>query len=78
MKEAMIELKDFSFQYKAQSEPTLKNLNLTIYKGEKVLIVGPSGSGKSTIGQCLNGIIPNIYKGTSSGQFLNFLGERSL
>ena len=70
MKEAMIELKDFSFQYKAQSEPTLKNLNLTIYKGEKVLIVGPSGSGKSTIGQCLNGIIPNIYKGTSSGKFL--------
>ena len=70
MKEAMIELKDFSFQYKAQSEPTLKNLNLTIYKGEKVLIVGPSGSGKSTIGQCLNGIIPNIYKGISSGQFL--------
>lgn len=70
MKEAMIELKDFSFQYKAQSEPTLQNLNLTIYKGEKVLIVGPSGSGKSTIGQCLNGIIPNIYKGTSSGQFL--------
>lgn len=70
MKEVMIELKDFSFQYKAQSEPTLKNLNLTIYKGEKVLIVGPSGSGKSTIGQCLNGIIPNIYKGSSSGQFL--------
>ena len=70
MKEEMIELKEFSFQYKAQSEPTLKNLNLTIYKGEKVLIVGPSGSGKSTIGQCLNGIIPNIYKGTSSGQFL--------
>ena len=70
MKEAIIELKDFSFQYKAQSEPTLKSINLTIYEGEKVLIVGPSGSGKSTIGQCLNGIIPNIYKGTSSGQFL--------
>ena len=70
MKEAIIELKDFSFQYKAQSEPTLKGISLTIYEGEKVLIVGPSGSGKSTIGQCLNGIIPNIYKGTSSGQFL--------
>ena len=70
MKEAMIELKDFSFQYKAQSEPTLKNLNLTIYKGEKVLIVGSSCSGKSTIGDCLNGIIANIYKGTSIGQFL--------
>ena len=70
MKEAILELKDFSFQYKAQSEPTLKGINLTIYEGEKVLIVGPSGSGKSTIGQCLNGIIPNIYKGMSSGQFL--------
>nr|WP_313965658.1 ABC transporter ATP-binding protein [uncultured Streptococcus sp.] len=70
MKKAIIELKDFSFQYKAQSEPTLKGINLTIYEGEKVLIVGPSGSGKSTIGQCLNGIIPNIYKGTSSGEFL--------
>ena len=44
MKEAIIELKDFSFQYKAQSEPTLKGINLTIYEGEKVLIVGPSGS----------------------------------
>ena len=57
MKEAMIELKDFSFQYKAQSEPTLKNLNLTIYKGEKVLIVGPSGSGKSTLLNLLIGFI---------------------
>ena len=66
MKEAIIELKDFSFQYKAQSEPTLKGINLTIYEGEKVLIVGPSGSGKSTIGQCLNGIIPNIYKRSES------------
>ena len=43
---------------------------MTIYKGEKVLIVGPSGSGKSTLGQCLNGIIPNIYKGQTYGEFL--------
>ena len=40
MKEEMIELKDFSFQYKAQSEPTLKNLNLTIYKGERFWLLG--------------------------------------
>ena len=30
--------------------------------------MGPSGSGKSTLGQCLNGIIPNIYKGQVEGQ----------
>ena len=70
MKEAIIKWKDFSFQYETQQEPTLQGVGLIIYKGEKVLIVGPSGSGKSTLGQCLNGIIPNIYKGHMSGEFL--------
>lgn len=64
-----IQFKDFTFKYDIQAEPTLKSLNLTIEKGQKVLIIGPSGSGKSTIGNCLNGIIPNIYHGEKSGQF---------
>ena len=68
MKKPIIQFEDFTFQYQAQLEPTLKDINLTIYQGEKVLIVGPSGSGKSTLGQCLNGIIPNIYKGQVKGQ----------
>ena len=66
----IIECKDFTFQYLTQQEPTLKDVNLEIYQGEKVLILGPSGSGKSTLGQCLNGLIPNTYKGKASGQFL--------
>lgn len=65
--EPFIEFKDFSFKYDAQAEPTLKNINLSVKKGEKVLIVGPSGCGKSTLGHCLNGIIPNIYKGQMNG-----------
>lgn len=69
MKQELIVFKDFSFQYDAQAEPTLKNLNLTIFKGEKVLIAGPSGSGKSTLGQILNGIIPSIHKGKMTGRF---------
>ena len=67
MKEPIIEFKDFSFRYYAQKKPTLKNINLTINKGEKVLIVGLSGSGKSTLGNCLNGLIPFKYEGEISG-----------
>lgn len=67
MKKPIIQFENFSFQYQAQTEPTLKNVDLTIYEGEKVLIVGPSGSGKSTLGQCLNGIIPTIYHGEMTG-----------
>ena len=69
MRKPVIEFENFSFQYRVQSSPTLKNINLTIYEGEKVVIVGPSGSGKSTIAHCINGLIPNIYKGTTSGTF---------
>lgn len=67
MKRPIIEFKDFSYQYRVQAEPTLKNINLTINKGEKVLIVGPSGSGKSTLANALNGLIPFNTEGTISG-----------
>ncbi len=67
MKKPVIEFKNFTFQYRAQAKPTLNNINLTIYEGEKVFIVGPSGSGKSTISNCINGLIPFSYKGNISG-----------
>lgn len=63
-----ISFNQFTFQYDAQAEATLKDISFDIVKGEKVLILGPSGSGKSTLAQCLNGIIPNIYKGQAKGQ----------
>jgi energy-coupling factor transport system ATP-binding protein len=63
----IIEFKDFSFQYFSQAEPTLHEINLKIFPGEKILIVGPSGSGKSTLGHCLNGLIPFSYKGEIQG-----------
>ncbi len=63
-----ISFNQFTFQYDAQAEATIKNISFDIVKGEKVLILGPSGSGKSTLAQCLNGIIPNINKGQAQGQ----------
>lgn len=61
MKRPIIEFKDFTVHYVVQSKPTLDKINLTIYEGEKILIVGPSGSGKSTLGHCINGLIPFSY-----------------
>lgn len=63
-----IEFSNFSFRYESLDKPTLKNINLRIEKGEKIVIIGPSGSGKSTLGQCLNGLIPHAIKGETSGQ----------
>ena len=70
----IIEFKDYTFKYRSQVEPTLRDINLAIYPGEKVLIVGPSGSGKSTIAHCINGLVPFSFAGESSGT-LSVKGE---
>lgn len=66
-KDISISFENFGFQYVSQAEPTLYDINLTIYKGEKILIAGPSGCGKSTLGHCINGLIPASYPGKSTG-----------
>lgn len=65
--EPIIEFKDFSFKYRAQAEPTLRDINLSVMPGEKVLIVGPFGSGKSTLAHCINGLVPFSYTGDITG-----------
>ena len=76
MKKKIIEFNDFTFKYRVQAKPTLKNIDLTIYEGEKVLIVGPSGSGKSTLAHCINGLTPFYYQGTSTGS-LKVMGKET-
>ncbi len=66
-KTPVIQFNNFGYQYNAQAEPTLCGIDLTIYKGEKVLIAGPSGSGKSTLAHCINGLIPFSYVGEITG-----------
>jgi len=73
-KQPIIAFNNFSFQYFSQAEPTLHDINLQIFEGEKILIVGPSGSGKSTLGHCINGLIPFSYKGAITGS-LTIKGE---
>ena len=63
----MIEFKNFGFKYNAQVDYTLRDINLKINPGEKVLIAGPSGCGKSTLIHCLNGLIPFALEGEREG-----------
>ena len=65
--EPIISFKNFSFQYNAQKKPTLNEINLDIFPGEKILICGASGSGKSTLGNCINGLIPFSFNGKMNG-----------
>ena len=67
MNDPIIQFDHFSFQYDAQAEPTLRDITLSIRKGEKILICGPSGCGKSTLAHCINGLIPFSYDGACGG-----------
>ncbi len=70
-KENMIELRNLSFQYKDQKDgKALEKVNLTISKGEFVLVMGPSGAGKSTMAKCLNGLVPHFNRGEYSGEVI--------
>ena len=68
LKKPVIEFRDFGFKYDAQQRPTLYNIDLTVYEGEKILICGPSGCGKSTLASCINGLIPQRYFGEKTGK----------
>ena len=67
MKKKLIEFKNFGFKYDSQQNYTLKNINLDIYEGEKVLILGESGCGKSTLCNAINGLVPFFYSGIIEG-----------
>ena len=69
-KSPIISFKNFTFQYRAQKKPTLKEINLDIYPGERVLIAGPSGCGKSTLAGCINGLNPFSNPGECSGELI--------
>lgn len=66
----LIKFENFTFKYRSQQEPTLKNINFAAEAGEKIVIIGPSGSGKSTIAKAINSQIPNTFDGDISGKVM--------
>lgn len=55
--EPMLEIRNLSFTYDGDSQPTIDHLDLTINKGEFVCLIGPSGCGKSTIFRLVNKLL---------------------
>ena len=63
----MIRLEKLSYRYKDSEFQTIEEVNLSIKKGEFVVITGRSGSGKSTLFRCINGLCPLFFDGEKSG-----------
>lgn len=68
--EKCIEMKQVSFQYENGKKESIKDVNLTIHKGECVLLCGKSGCGKTTITRLINGLIPYCETGKKTGEVL--------
>ena len=63
----MIEISNFSFQYREGAAPVVQGIDLAIPDGAFVGITGAAGSGKSTLTYALNGIVPHCYPGDFYG-----------
>lgn len=66
----IIEVKNLTYSYPGSIKPAIKKVNLTIEKGEFIILTGPSGCGKTTLCRCFNGLIPNFYYGKLSGDII--------
>ena len=68
----MIKAENLAFRYDSYSEKegdkVLRNINLTVNKGEKVLILGEPESGKTTLSLILSSLIPQFVEGELEGK----------
>ena len=64
---SVIEIRDLTYTYPSASKQSLRNVDLTVQKGEFTILTGPSGCGKTTLCRCFNGLIPHFYSGELKG-----------
>jgi len=65
--ETVIKLENVSFTYKGDIEPTVKDINLEVKKGEFIGLIGPTGSGKTTLLNLIAGVLPHYIDGDLQG-----------
>ena len=67
MTEPVVKISGLTFTYGTATTPALRDIDLTIDRGEFITITGPSGCGKSTLALCLTGFIPHAFVGEQRG-----------
>jgi energy-coupling factor transport system ATP-binding protein len=65
--DSVVNLSGVTYTYEGEAAPVLRNISLTVNRGDFVLILGPSGCGKSTLLHLLNGSVPHILNGRLEG-----------
>ncbi len=66
----VIKTEKLTFTYAGRNEPSIRDVGLSIEKGEFVILTGPSGCGKTTLCRCFNGLIPHFYQGKLEGEVI--------
>jgi len=64
---AVIEAKGLAYAYPGRTNHSIRDVSITVEKGEFVILTGPSGCGKTTLCRCFNGLIPHFYGGKLEG-----------
>ena len=67
---AVIETRDLTYTYPGATKPSIKDISVTINKGDFVILTGPSGCGKTSLCRCFNGLIPHFYNGKIEGEIV--------
>ncbi len=65
--DGVVSVEHLTYTYPLAKEPALKDVSLSVEKGDFVIITGPNGVGKTTLLMSMAGAIPHYYGGTMEG-----------